>query len=431
MLNKLQSFIRQQNMLAPGDTVICAVSGGADSMALLWGMYLLKDKLGIRLEAAHFNHHLRNEESDRDAAFVQEFCDRYEIPLYLGQARVEKGEKGLEAAAREARYGFFATLSGKIATAHTANDNAETLLMNLIRGTGLKGLGGITPVTEKLIRPMLSVTRQEVMAFLQEYYIAYVQDSSNDTDAFLRNRLRHHVMPLLETENPQLAENMSAMALRLRQDAACLEEMTRAADTLSVSKLRELPPAIRSRILENFLKCNGVKEPGSRHIQGVNALVFSDKPSARADLPEGICVARCYDSMLVQKFNQKLPAILLPCPGSLHLSLLGMKVTCRPAEEIVNTANVFTVETDGPIYLESRREGDSITLPGGTKSLKKLFIDRKIPATQRLRIPVVRDGNGVLAVYGIGADEKRKAKQKPAVQIIFEEIEEGAFESDA
>ncbi len=426
MLNKLQSFIRQQNMLAAGDTVICAVSGGADSMALLWSMYLLKEKMGIRLEAAHFNHHLRNEESDRDAEFVAEFCARYDIPLHLGQSRVERGEKGLEAAAREARYAYFDTLPGKIATAHTANDNAETLLINLVRGTGLKGLGGITPVTQKLIRPMLAVTRQEVLDFLAEYYIDHVEDSSNDTDAFLRNRVRHHVMPLLEAENPRLAENLSAMAIRLRHDADCLEEMARAAQTPSVSQLRRLPAAIRSRILENFLKDNGIKEPGSCHIEQLDALVFSERPSARADLAEGICIARCYDTLVVQEFTQKLPGILIPCPGDLTLTALGLRVSCRPAEEIINTANIFTVKTEAPVYMESRRAGDTITLPGGTKSLKKLFIDRKIPATQRLRIPVVRDDKGVLAVYGIGADESRKAKDLPAVQIIFEETEEGA-----
>ena len=130
-------------------------------MALLWGMYLLKDALGITLSSAHFNHGLRGEESDRDETFVREFCQRFDIPLHLGRGKVTAGKKGLEAAARDARHGFFATLSGKIATAHTADDNAETVLMHLIRGTGLKGLGGITPVHGNIIRPLLSCTRQE------------------------------------------------------------------------------------------------------------------------------------------------------------------------------------------------------------------------------------------------------------------------------
>ena len=156
MLNKLLKQMRQYDMVSKGDRIICAVSGGADSVALLFGMYLLREKLGITLMAAHFNHHLRGEESNRDEQFVRDFCQRYDIPLEVGSAQVVSGKKGLEAAAREARYAFFATLDGKIATAHTADDNAETVLMHLVRGTGLRGLGGINPVNGNIIRPMLT-----------------------------------------------------------------------------------------------------------------------------------------------------------------------------------------------------------------------------------------------------------------------------------
>ena len=218
MLNKLQHFMRQHGLVRPGDSVVCALSGGADSVALLFALYLLREKWEITLSAAHFNHGLRGEESDRDEEFVRALCLHYEIPLQVGRGQVVAGKKGLEASAREARYAFFDSLPGKIATAHTADDNAETVLMHMVRGTGLKGLGGITPNTGKLIRPMLTVTRQEVLAFLQTYHLRYITDSSNEEDLFLRNRLRHYVMPLLQQENPSLAENMSAMALRLRQD---------------------------------------------------------------------------------------------------------------------------------------------------------------------------------------------------------------------
>ena len=229
MLNKLATFIRKYDMIVPGDRVICAISGGADSVALLFGLYLLKEKLQFRLEAAHFNHRLRGDESDRDEAFVKEFCDRFDIPLHLGSGEVKPGKKGLEAAARDARYAFLRSLPGKIATAHTADDNAETVLLHLVRGTGLKGLCGITPVGDGLIRPMLSITRAEVEAFLQEYCLRHIVDSSNETDAFLRNRLRHHVMPLLKEENPRLAEHLSAMALQLQGEEALLHSQAQQA----------------------------------------------------------------------------------------------------------------------------------------------------------------------------------------------------------
>lgn len=417
MLNKLTAFAGRYHMIAPGDTVICAVSGGADSVGLLFALYLLQEKLQFKLQAAHFNHQLRQEESDRDEAFVRQLCDRYDIPLFVGTAPVKAGKKGLEAAAREARYRFFETLDGKIATAHTANDNAETVLLHLVRGTGLKGLGAIAPVNGRLIRPMLNVTRQEVLAFLEEYCLSYVQDSSNDTDAFLRNRLRHRVMPLLEEENPRIAENLSAMALELRQDEEFLAQKAEKQRTLQVQALREYHPAVRSRILERFLKENGVKEPEYAHIFLAESLVFSEKPSAYAHFPGGIVIERCYD-ILQKKTDASFTPVVLACPGETRIPELKLRICCSPASEIVNEAHVFTIASQGQLCLRSRREGDEIRLPGGTKSLKKLFIDRKIPASQRHLVPVLADEMGVLAVDGIGVNQNRIPAHLPAVQVV-------------
>ena len=421
MLNKLTAFIRRYDLIVPGDEVVCAISGGADSVALLFALYLLQQKLEFHLSAAHFNHHLRAEESDRDETFVRALCDRYDIPLHVGSASVIAGKKGLEAAAREARYGFFNTLPGKIATAHTADDNAETVLMHLIRGTGLKGLGGITPGTDKVIRPMLTVTRQDVLDFLEEYCLRYVTDSSNHTDDFLRNRIRHHVMPLLATENPRLAENVTEMALSLRQDEAFLQQAAADAATLDVHVLRGMDPAIRSRVLEKFLKDNAVKEPEHRHLALVESLVFSQKPSARAELPGGVTIERCYDTLRVMPKGE-LEAVQLQCPGETTLPDLGLKITCIPASQICNTDTAFTVCVHGEVWVRSRQTGDTIRLSGGSKTLKKLFIDRKIPASQRHRIPVLADEEGVFAVYGIGADQTRIPCELPAMQFVITEI---------
>ncbi len=423
MLNCLCDFIRKENMIAPSDTVICAVSGGADSMALLWGLYLLREKLDFRLEAAHFNHHLRQEASDRDAAFVAQFCSRFEIPLHLGEAWVEKGEKGLEAAAREARYAFFRSLPGIIATAHTADDNAETVLLHLVRGTGLKGLGAICPVGDRLIRPMLNITRAQVLAFLEEYHIPHVEDGSNETDDFLRNRIRHSVMPVLLQENPRLAENLSAMAQRLRLDAACLESMTQEAYTTEISRLRTLEKPVLSRVLEKFLKENGVKEPTARHIALAESLVHSDNPSARGAFPGGVTVARAYDRLTVLGESKPLAEQKIACPGVTELPELGLRLICRPAQAILQSKDVFTVQTCGELILRSRLPGDAIRLSGGTKSLKKRFIDAKIPEAQRLQIPVICDAQGIVGVYGFGTHEERKAHSLPAVQLVFEKTE--------
>ena len=402
MLNKLRAFCKENNLIFKGDTVVCAVYGGADSMALLWALYLLKEEWDLTISAAHFNHHLRGEESDRDEQFVREFCNGYGIPLHVGSAQVVSGKKGLEAAAREARYAFLQTLPGKIATAHTADDNAETVLMHLVRGTGLKGLGGITPSRGNLIRPMLNVTRAEVEAFLEEYAVDYIHDSSNSTDEFLRNRLRHHVMPLLKAENPKLAENLSAMALRLREDERALSDLSQL-DRPEVEKLRTMAPAVRTRALENFLKGNGVREPEAVHIRLLESLVFSDNPSARANFPGGITIGRIYGLLEVVS-ETALPAI---------------QFTCTPATEIINTANTFTVVPVGNLSIRSRQSGDTIRLPGGTKSIKKLFIDRKIPASRRDQIPILCDDAGILGIPGIAVNLDRVAKELPATRIEF------------
>ena len=420
MQNKLCSFLREQKMVEPGDRIICAVSGGADSVALLFALYLLKDKLEIQLEAAHFNHHLRGEESDRDEAFVKDLCDRYDIPLHLGGAEVKARKKGLEAAARDARYAFLKSLDGKIATAHTADDNAETVLMHLIRGTGLKGLGGIMPINGNVIRPMLTVTRREVEEFLAEWCLSYVEDSSNGTDAFLRNRVRHSIMPALKEENPKLAENLSAMALRLREEEDYLSRQANERELPSVPELRSLHPAIRSRYLERFLKENGVREPEQTHIRQVESLVFSDRPSAQAQLPGGICVGRCYDRLEILSQDALPEEKILPYHGE---AIFGpYRVICSPAEEIINSSDTFTVCPVGNIRIRSRQSGDAIRLSGGTKSLKKLFIDRKIPASRRNYLPVLADDSGILGVYEIGASIDRMAQALPAVTLRIENI---------
>ena len=401
MLNKLKAFMAPYR----GEKIICAVSGGADSMALLWGMYLLKDKLQLDVSAAHFNHRLRGAESDADEAFVRDFCAGYGIPFVTDSRQVTAGEKGLEAAAREARYAFLKGLPGRIATAHTADDNAETVLMHLVRGTGLKGLGGIMPVNGNLIRPMLNVTRAEVMNFLAEYSIPHREDSSNAGDAFLRNRLRHSVMPLLKQENPSLAENLSAMALRLRQDEESLDGIAQTQKTNSVSGLRLLQPAIRSRVLAQLLLEAGVKEPEAEHIRALEKLVFSKKPSARLAFSNGVVFARNYDVLAPASKTAVLQTQDLACPGKSEIS--GVRIPCMPNNSNQRTKNSFAVTPTGNMVVRSRKAGDSIRLLGGTKSLKKLFIDEKFPAARRDAIPVIADDAGVLGVVGFGGNLDR------------------------
>lgn len=417
MLNKLRAFLKEQALLSPGDKVIAAVSGGADSVAMLFALYLLRDELGITLEAAHFNHHLRGAESDRDEAFVTDFCGRYCIPLHLGSGRIVSGKKGLEAAARDARYAFLRSLPGKVATAHTADDNAETVLMRLIRGTGLKGLGAIAPVSGNVIRPMLTVTRDDVEAFLEEYALPHVEDSSNAEDDFLRNRIRHGILPLMRAENPRIGENLSAMALLLRQDEACLQAMIPEEQMPDVSRLKAMEPSLRRRTLERFLKAQGVREPEQIHILQAEQLLYHWSPSASMQFPGGVTIGRQYDRLVRLECAPELPETRLSVPGETCIG--GKRFVSEYATDLEERPDSVLVCPVGALIVRSRRSGDTMRLPGGTRSLKKMYIDRKIPASQRAAVPVLADDRGVLAVFGIGTDIRFRPDSLPAVRVTL------------
>lgn len=415
---RILEFIREYHLVQPGDSVVCAVSGGKDSMALLWAMYLLREKLDISLSAAHFNHNLRGAESERDEAFVRDFCRDYGIPLTIGCGAVERRGRGLEDAARRARYAFLEGLEpgAKIATAHTAQDNAETVLLHLLRGTGLRGLGGIAPRRGRVIRPMLEATGREVAAFLQQWNIPHVEDSSNGGEDFLRNRLRHQVLPVLCRENPAFPQSASRTALELREDQALLEalaesamERVRVGEGLCCRALMETHPALRRRILERFLRDSGVPEPEAVHLDRAEALAASERPSAWGRFPGGVILTRQYDLLVRQGSDSALMPVAVTVPG---LTCLGdWEARCKilpPGAEFQKNPFTFYLAFDkigqSPLTLRARKTGDRLHLPGGTKSLKKLLIDRKIPASQRDALPVLAMGEQVLAVAGVGAD---------------------------
>jgi tRNA(Ile)-lysidine synthase len=229
-------------------------------------------------------------------------------------------------------------------------------------------------------------------------------------------------MPLLEAENPRLAENLSAMAMRLRKDDQLLEELAQDSATVNITELRALPESLRNRVIVNFLKNGGVSEPEAEHIDAIGRLIDSDRPSARVMLGNGITLARRYDIIEFQESVEELGEIALPCPGTIVLENIGVRICCEPAVCMIDTADAFTIIPEGQIVIRSRQAGDRIRLFAGTKDLKKLFIDRKIPAIRRTQIPVLSDDTGVLGVYGVGVSRERLAFDENAVLIRFESI---------
>jgi len=283
MLANIKSVISKFNMISSGDKkIIVALSGGADSVCLL---YILRD-LSFTIEACHVNHKLRGEASDADEQFVRELCEKLDVKLHvcgIDVKALQKKHQSLEECAREARYSYLAEIgtSALIATAHTANDNTETVLLNLTRGAGLRGLCGIPPVRGNIIRPLIETTRAEILSYLLERDAKYVTDESNSSDEFTRNDLRLNIIPLLERINPSLNIGITRMCEVLRTDEEYLHEIAvtecrgayyASENAYKVNLLINQPPAVQSRIISLILSKNNIS-PSNLRINSVVSLL--------------------------------------------------------------------------------------------------------------------------------------------------------------
>lgn len=412
--------------LQPGEHVVCALSGGGDSVALLHCLLSVQKKVGFCLSAAHFNHCLRGAESDEDEAFVRQLCRDWDVPLTVGRGDpAQRTGESPEEAARSLRYAFLMAQPGLIATAHHADDQIETVLLNLIRGTGLRGLCGMQVRQGRLFRPMLEVPKAEVERYLAENGLCWRTDGSNLADDAVRNRLRHHVLPLLRAENPALSQTVSRMTALLRQDEAFLNEQTEAllrraavGGGYSCRVLQQAPEVLQSRAIRRLLP--GPK-PSQRQVEQVLGLLKRQNGSVAAQLPGGVAAIREYE---ILRFAAGEPERFSPVhlrPGQTAL-LPGLTVTMDGPlllAESPDPASAFAIRPGcDAITLRPRQPGDRLHLPGGTKTVKKLMIDRKIPAASREMLPVVEDHRGILAVYGLGCDPASQAQAGELAWII-------------
>jgi tRNA(Ile)-lysidine synthase len=259
----IETAVSRYNMIQQGDSLTVALSGGADSVALL---HFVVNYPGINVSACHVNHNLRGAESDSDETFVRDLCKQWHVPLDVHSVNVralQRKHQSLEEAARAARYDFFATLPGKILTAHTASDNAETVLLNLIRGTGLKGLCGIPPVRENIVRPLILCERADVENYCREHALRFVTDSSNSCEEFTRNRIRLSFVPLVKEINPSFDCVITRMCDILRADNDLLERFAEGND-YSLKHLRSLEKPVITRIIMRILGENNVSPSNSR-----------------------------------------------------------------------------------------------------------------------------------------------------------------------
>lgn len=276
-LEKVSAACADYKMIERGNAVVAALSGGADSVSLLHALKQLSERLGIEVSACHINHHIRGEESDRDMRFCEELCEKLQIPLVIREANVtelQQKHESLEECARRVRYDFFAEVSDgkKLATAHNSNDCAETVLLNMMRGTGLKGLCGVPPVRGNIIRPLIYCTRAEVEEYCSANGLTWVTDSTNLNVDYTRNKIRHIILPEMLKINGSLFPTMNRMEHSLRADSDFLEQMAaqrleeaRCPGGYSAPKLAELPAPLQSRAIRMIFSDGGI-EPSALRI---------------------------------------------------------------------------------------------------------------------------------------------------------------------
>lgn len=420
------------HLIAPGDKVLCALSGGADSMYLLCRLTEGAQRGGYQVGAAHFHHGIRAA-SDQEEAFVRAWCHSHHIPLFVGHGDVP-GEaarqgRGMEETAREMRYAFFYEVARRegytlLATGHHAGDQAETVLMHLIRGSGLRGLRGIEPQQGILIRPMLEVTRGEVEGYLSRYHVPHVEDESNADPAYTRNRVRHQVLPLLRELNPQAVRHMAQAAAKLREDEALLEALAhevpgvtadRGGVQVDIPALLSHPRPLVMRRLRWALTQLRI-HPSQVYLDGLFWLMEEGQSGDGLDLP-GHRAVKSWNQMSItpQRSPELLPTIPLE-DGEIRWG--EWRVECH-REICPSHPGTGLWLTPGDYVLRPRQVGDTLTLPKRpTKTVKKLMMEQKIPASLRDRLPVAVQGERVAAVALLGVDQDFLARPgQPALSI--------------
>ncbi|WP_347861758.1 tRNA lysidine(34) synthetase TilS [Salimicrobium sp. PL1-032A] len=429
-MQKVAAFIRKHGLIGREDTVVVAVSGGPDSLALLHYLSGCRDEFRVRLVAASVDHGLRGEESRKDRDYVEDICEQLSIPfepitLDVGLHKQEEGI-GTQEAARDLRYEALARVMQKynadsLALGHHGDDQIETLFMQLVRGATPQSATGI-PVTRtfaggRIIRPFLPLTKNEIEAYCEENRITPRYDSSNEDTAYTRNAFRHHMLPFLKRQNPKLHEHIQAYSERSREDEAFLGE--RAEELLEdvefyengagffIKSFKRHPIALQRRafhLILNYLYNDQVEDITYIHEDLFLRLMDGGRVNSSLDFPKGLIITKAYDRVTftwVRREQDSAPLSEL-YPDS-HLTLWdGAQISAESTSEVKDTSLYeFTCDrahVKFPLIVRTRQYGDRMKPSGmkGTKKIKDIFIDQKIPAAERDRWPIVTDSDGVI-----------------------------------
>ncbi len=438
-------------------------------MALLQILILLSSEYNLFLTVAHLNHGIRGQESDIEEEFVCSFCKEKGISFRGRRVdlhalrRKNRGKKSLEDIGREERYRFFASLASeigasKIALGHHREDQAETVLMNLLRGSGMEGIKGMLPVREMCyIRPLLEISRKDIHKFLSSRNIPFLEDSSNNENMYLRNKIRHHLIPILQEQyNPQIVDSLNRIARILQredkylrdnvyvilQDLKLFPSSKNGEIEIELDKVLELPEAIKFRLIKTLLERYflSAKRITSKHINSVMNLITGMKPHGSIILPEDICVRRVYGRITIKKNNrtkfskgsfaiEKYDVEKYFYPVRIPCVIEIKEISCILKTSFVEDVSEFhahDLSKEGnytyfdynkaqmPLVVRNRREGDRFQPLGmtGTKKLKTYFIDEKIPLRRRNFIPLLADRHSVIWISGMRLSERVKIDKK-------------------
>ena len=449
-------------MLHSGDSVIAAVSGGADSVCMLDVLQRLSDEIGFKLCCAHLNHGLRGEAADGDEAFVGQLCKKYKIKFYSKKINVsnlaEEKHLTFEEAGRGARYEFFDEIRKKhgcniIATAHNKNDNAETVLMRILRGTGTDGLGGIPFVrSDGVIRPLLGVSRAEIEEYCKAEGLEYRTDATNFDNDYTRNKIRNELLPYLAKEfNPSICESLARLAENAGNDAKFMKDYASRLYTrlgsplpggkppsLHIESLKMVEKPIAARVIRLAANdaLDGVRLE-KKHIDEIFSLAEMSTGAA-VDLPEGLRAQVQYGWIVFEDKNREDKKTIelsendgffteIDVGQSYFSDLLNKEISFRieNAKEYKPKINEIAADYDllegKRLFMRSRRSGDRMVwFPDGrTKKIKNILIDSKIPRRDREKIPLLCTGDEVVAIIGNRVSEKYKIKKNTERALVI------------
>ncbi|MGN1456724.1 MAG: tRNA lysidine(34) synthetase TilS [Acutalibacteraceae bacterium] len=444
MKNKAYSAVKKYNMLQKNDTVVVGLSGGADSTALLHFLLSIKEEYNLRIIACHINHMLRGAEADSDENFVRKICNDNSVELRVLRVDVHKEAQkrkiGTEECGRQIRYDFFektaAEFNAKIATAHTASDNAETVIFNMTRGCGIKGLCGIPPVRDNIIRPLIETTRSEIEEYCRTNGYDFVTDSTNLERDYTRNKIRLDVIPVLKNINPSLEITLARMSSQMRQNEKfitdCAENALANAETPNGYKtaiLSQLDDTLLSAALSLLVKKYNII-PEAKHIELIKKIVYNSgavnlKNNMTAVSKQGflriISSVKHLEKEIIPYTDQNLITI-----NNKKISLLKMNIDEFNKYKKINNL-VFNNSLDYDTIpfnrvFRTRKSGDVFTLTRRniTKSLKKYFIELKIPQEKRDDIILFASGTDIMWIEGIGVSKKYRVSTDTKTVIVLE-----------